>query len=473
MILGLPLIWYFIRSLVVVALGLSVVDHLSASPQGPISVDMTPPTEAAPSASVPTLGQEATLRLGETFVIAERGLKRIALGNGKILSAKRLERDQVLLMALQPGSTSLHLWYHDGTERRVLVQVHSGDEEQLLKDVRLWLGKSTHIETRIIGGKVVLEGRARNVQEAQKVKELAQRSPLIMNLVQQAGVEQMIAMEVRFLEVKKSALENIGVNWQKSTAGPLFGVVGDMRTNSRFRPASSGSIDASGAPNLTSNLPGTTSEPLLSKVSPFAMYFGLQSTLASAINLMEQKGDAIVLAEPILSCRSGGAARFLAGGEIPLPTTSPLGATSVQFKPYGIKFEISPTLTESGSISARVMTELSTLDPAIKVGDLPAFLSRQTETEVNLREGETLVISGLISEDKSKTLDKMPGLGNIPVLGKLFSSRDFRERRSEMVVFVTPRFISPNSDLNRSLTDRATHSLDQTKQRLYPRGENE
>ena len=471
MILGLPLIWYFLRSLVVVTLGLSAADQLSASPQGPISVDTTQSTGVAPSAS--TLEQETTLRVGETFVVAERGLKRIALGNGKILSAKRLERDQVLLMALQPGSTSLHLWYHDGTERRVLVQVHSGDEEQLLKDVRLWLGKSTHIETRVIGGKVVLEGRARNVQEAQKVKELAQRSPLIMNLVQQAGVEQMIAMEVRFLEVKKSALENIGVNWQKSTAGPLFGVVGDMRTNSRFRPASSGSIDASGAPNLTSNLPGTTSEPLLSKVSPFAMYFGLQSTLASAINLMEQKGDAIVLAEPILSCRSGGAARFLAGGEIPLPTTSPLGASSVQFKPYGIKFEISPTLTESGSISARVMTELSTLDPAIKVGDLPAFLSRQTETEVNLNEGETLVISGLISEDKSKTLDKMPGLGNIPVLGKLFSSRDFRERRSEMVVFVTPRFISPTSELNRSLTDRATHSLDQTKQRLNTRGENE
>ena len=471
MILGLPLIWYFLRSLVVVTLGLSAADQLSASPQGPISVDTIQSTGVAPSAS--TLEQETTLRVGETFVVAERGLKRIALGNGKILSAKRLERDQVLLMALQPGSTSLHLWYHDGTERRVLVQVHSGDEEQLLKDVRLWLGKSTHIETRVIGGKVVLEGRARNVQEAQKVKELAQRSPLIMNLVQQAGVEQMIAMEVRFLEVKKSALENIGVNWQKSTAGPLFGVVGDMRTNSRFRPASSGSIDASGAPNLTSNLPGTTSEPLLGKVSPFAMYFGLQSTLASAINLMEQKGDAIVLAEPILSCRSGGAARFLAGGEIPLPTTSPLGATSVQFKPYGIKFEISPTLTESGSISARVMTELSTLDPAIKVGDLPAFLSRQTETEVNLNEGETLVISGLISEDKSKTLDKMPGLGNIPVLGKLFSSRDFRERRSEMVVFVTPRFISPNSELNRSLTDRATHSLDQTKQRLTKRGENE
>ena len=276
----------------------------------------------------------------------------------------------------------------------------------------------------------------------------------------------MIAMEVRFLGLNSSVLENTGVNWQKSPAGPLFAAVGDMRANSRFRPASSGTLDSSGAAGVTSNLPGTTTEPLISKVSPFAMYFGLQSTLSSVINLMAQSGDAIVLAEPILSCRSGGAAKFLAGGEIPLPTTSPMGATSVQFKPYGIKFEINPTLTESGSISARVMTELSTLDPAIKVGDLPAFLSRQTETDVNLQEGETLVISGLISEDKSKTLDKMPGLGSIPILGRLFSSRDFRERRSEMVVFVTPRFISPGSELNQSLKDRADISLRQTRQRI-------
>jgi pilus assembly protein CpaC len=473
MILGIPIFWYLFRSIVALAFGFFTVKNLWAGmPElPPTGVGNT--SETIHAAAVKSIGQEISLLMGETFVIAERGLKRIALGNGRILSAKRLERDQVLLMALQPGSTSLHLWYHDGSERRVIVQVHSGDQEQLLKDVRLWLGKSTHIEARVIGGKVVLEGRARNVQEAQKVKELAQRSPLIMNLVQQAGIEQMIAMEVRFLEVKKSALENIGVNWQKSTAGPLFGIVGDIRTNSRFRPAASGTVDASGVPNLISNLPGTTTEPVVNKISPFAMYFGLQSTLTSVVNLMEQKGDAIVLAEPILSCRSGGSARFLAGGEIPLPTTSPLGATSVQFKPYGIKFEINPTLTESGSISARVMTELSTLDPAIKVGDLPAFLSRQTETEVNLQEGETLVISGLISEDKSKTLDTMPGLGGIPVLGKLFSSRDFRERRSEMVVFVTPRFISPNSDLNRTLTDRATQSLEQTSQRIHRKGSND
>lgn len=277
----------------------------------------------------------------------------------------------------------------------------------------------------------------------------------------------MIAMEVRFLEVKKSALENIGLNWQKSTAGPVFGVVGDFKTNQHYRPASSGTLDSSGVPGLVSNLPGTTAESsAVGRIAPFAMYFGLQATLASVINLMEQKGDAIVLAEPILSCRSGGAAKFLAGGEIPLPTTSGIGTTSVQFKPYGIKFEINPTLTESGSIAARVMTELSTIDPAIKVGDLPAFLSRQTETEVNLQEGETLVISGLISEDKSKTIDQLAGLGSIPIIGKLFQSKDFRERRSEMIVFVTPRYISANSPLNQRLTDRAQQRLERAEKQI-------
>lgn len=412
-----------------------------------------------------TLGnsQELSLTVGETHVLNEPDLKRIAVGSGKIVSVRRLDQGQILLLAQQQGSTTLHLWFRDGSQKRLFARVSPGGNEELLRDVRRWLGKKSSIEVKSLGGKVVIEGRAKTVQEARKIKELAERSPLIVNMVQQAGVEQMIAMEVRFLEVKKSALENIGVNWQKSAAGPVFGVVGDFKTNGRYRPASTGAIDTTGAPNLTSNFPGTTDAPLVGKVAPFAMYFGLQSTLASVINLMEQQGDAIVLAEPILSCRSGGAAKFLAGGEVPLPMTSSLGSSSVQFKPYGIKFEINPTLTESGSISARVMTELSTIDPAIKVGDLPAFLSRQTETEVNLQEGETLVISGLISEDKSKTVDKLAGLGNIPILGKLFQSKDFRERRSEMIVFVTPRFISAGSALNQELTNRAEQRLEDVK----------
>lgn len=121
----------------------------------------------------------------------------------------------------------------------------------------------------------------------------------------------------------------------------------------------------------------------------------------------------------------------------------------MQFKPYGIRFEIQPRVLENGVISATVTTELSTVDPAIRVGELPGFLSRMTETQVNLREGQTLVMSGLISEETSRVTDKVSGLGNIPVLGALFRSKDFRDKRSEMVVMVTPRFISPDDAFHR------------------------
>ena len=121
MILGIPIFWLFFRSLTVMAIGLLTLNNLwAAVPElSPTDVANTSETPAVTAAK--PLGAEIALLMGETFVVAERGLKRIALGNGKILSAKRLERDQVLLMALQPGSTSLHLWYHDGSERRVIV----------------------------------------------------------------------------------------------------------------------------------------------------------------------------------------------------------------------------------------------------------------------------------------------------------------------------------------------------------------
>jgi pilus assembly protein CpaC len=421
---------------------------------------------SASASSGPDLS-DLNIAVGETHLLSGLELKRIAVGNGKVISAKQLDQNQIILLGMRSGQTSIQFWFRDGTEKRMRVRVLHTDSEELAKEVRRWLGKKTTVEVKAVGGKVLIEGTAQNEKEAKKIHELSQRSPLIVNLVQQSGVEQMIAMEVRFLEVKKNAMENIGINWQKSTAGPVLGVVGDFKSNRHFRPASSGSVDSTGALDLISNLPGTTAEASsVGRIAPFAMYFGLQATLASAINLMEQQGDAIVLAEPILTCRSGGAAKFLAGGEIPLPTSSAIGSSSVQFKPYGIKFEINPVLTESGTIAARIMTELSTVDPAIKVGDFPAFLSRQTETDVNLREGETLVISGLISEDRSKTIDKLAGLADIPVLGKLFQSKDFRERRSEMVVFVTPRFISPGSELNERITNRANERLDEVQRRI-------
>ena len=184
------------------------------------------------------------------------------------------------------------------------------------------------------------------------------------------------------------------------------------------------------------------------------------------INLLAKNGDAVVLAEPRLSCRSGGSARFVAGGELPVPFASGLGTVSVGFKEYGVKFDVSPVASESGVIAAKIATEISAINFEIQVQDVPGLVKRRAETEVNLRENETLVIAGLLSEDSSKSIDKVPGLGELPILGKLFRSREFRDRKTDLVVFITPRFVDARSDTQRAAVERSERQLEQVRERL-------
>ena len=419
----------------------------------------SPPGTVVPP-TPPAADNTVTLPLAEAEIFRLPGLRRIVVGDGSMLSARPLEDGSVLLIGKKPGQTSILVWAdgYEGVRRPVVIR--SAEAQRLAQEVRAALGQSARtVDVNPVGDQLVLSGKAASPEQAERLKSLAERNAKLVNLTHAQGTEQMIAMEVRFLEVKKNALENLGVQWQTRMAGPMVGLVGDFKTNAQFRSTSDGLLNQ-GAPNISANFPGTEAAAWSPKVSPFALYFGLQSTLTSVIQFMEQQGDAVVLAEPILSTRSGGTAKFLAGGEIPLPVTSSLGASSVQFKPYGIRFEIQPRVLENGVISATVTTELSTVDPAIRVGELPGFLSRMTETQVNLREGQTLVMSGLISEETSRVTDKVSGLGDIPILGALFRSKDFRDKRSEMVVMVTPRFISPDDAFHR---ERQTWSEDQVK----------
>jgi pilus assembly protein CpaC len=159
------------------------------------------------------------------------------------------------------------------------------------------------------------------------------------------------------------------------------------------------------------------------------------------LHLLVQNGDAVILAEPKLAAKSGGTARFIAGGELPIPYSSGLGATSIAFKEYGIKFDFSPVSTSNGLIASKIAAEISAIDFEVQVNGIPGLTKRRAETEVNLRAHETLVIAGLLSEETSKNADKLPALGDVPVLGQLFRSRLFRDRRTDLVVFITPRFV--------------------------------
>jgi len=162
------------------------------------------------------------------------------------------------------------------------------------------------------------------------------------------------------------------------------------------------------------------------------------------------------LAEPELSARSGGEAKFLAGGQIPLPATSALGAGSVEFKDYGIRLTIKPNADNDGNISASISTEVSSIDPSVSVQGIPGFLTRQSESEINVKNGQTIVMSGLVNTDMSNDATKVPGISSIPVLGRLFRSDNFKSGRTDLVVLVTPTIVDPYSTITRERVDKAT-----------------
>jgi len=258
-------------------------------------------------------------------------------------------------------------------------------------------------------------------------------------------MEKMVQVKVRMIEFRKSALGKLGIDWSDSVAGPSFAAAGDVIGNNLFRPAAEG----------FSNLPNT--------VSPFSTYFGIASNISSRINLLASSGDAVTLAEPVLSCASGGSASFLAGGEVPYPTVGSNGQTTVQFKEYGIKLNVSPRIDDAGNVRTTVETEISQLDPAVSVQGAPGLLTRKAQTQVNVRSGQTIVISGLLTSESSKDVDRIPGIGNLPVIGNFFKSQNSRNSVSELVIFLTPEVIDPAAG---TLSEHDQGIFDESNERI-------
>ena len=405
----------------------------------------------AASAQVALPAIPVELHVGQVHLIRAGELRRVAVGNGKVIQATALDGGQVLVIPEAAGQSTLHLWAKDGTETSFAISVVPADANRLLAEIRAMLGETSRVRARIVGDKVVLEGSELSEEEAARMTEIARRYPQIVNLISRVGLERMIEMDVRMLEIRREALEDIGVRWSGSMQGPSFGVLGDLH---RSRPFQAGGAAAEAGLEVRS------------RVAPFATALGLASSITSVINLLVQSGDAVVLAEPRLSCRSGGSARFVAGGELPVPFASGLGTVSVGFKEYGVKFEVSPVASETGVISAKIATEISAINFEIQVQDVPGLLKRRAETEVNLRENETLVIAGLLTEESSNSIDRVPGLGSLPILGRLFRSRDFRDRKTDLVVFITPRFVGAGTDVQREAFERSTQRFEQAREQL-------
>lgn len=396
---------------------------------------------------------EIEMFVGESRVFPAPGVARIAVGSGQVLTASALEDDQVIMFANGVGTSTLFLWHRDGRHQRIKVTVAQGDTARIAREVSAFLSKIRNATVSVVGDKVIVEGDELSDADRDKIAELAKRYPQIINFTSPIGWEQMVMMDVKVVEFPKTELRELGLKWS-ATGGAAVGAV--------WRPTGRGNQDD----YIITTPAGPSGSPPISPIgegiplfpSSLSILTGINMGLNAQLNLLEQSGKASILAEPQLSTRSGYRASFLAGGEFPYSVATVNGVT-VQFKPYGIRLDIEPKVGTNGVIRAVVDSEVSSLDASITTTAGPALLTRRTKTEFNVRNGETIVLSGLLQRSMSMDIDKLPMLGDIPILGALFRSKRFQNKETELVVFVTPTVVNSRSAGLVDRIERATEQL--------------
>ncbi len=358
------------------------------------------PTRAG---QAPPLPDDVSLSVGETLLLMA-DVRRAALGSGRVVSFATPERGQLLLFGEAPGETTAELWLADGTQHRLRIRVREQDLTRRLAEVQELLAGSDGVRARLSGRFVVLEGSRAGAADRARAADIAALYPgEVLDFVGEVDWESMVQMQVRLVEVRRDQLHTLGLRWDAQAAGPTL---------------SAAAGDGHGGLSLRASL---------------------LSELTSRIDLLQQQGLAFTLAAPVLSCRSGDVARFVSGGEIPIPVTDGLGATDVQFKEYGLILQVRPHAGRDGTIHAEIDLELSQIDPSVRIGDYPGFIKRQTSTAFNVADGEAMAIAGLVMREQGRDRASVPGLGSLPVAGALFRSKRRQSRETELLVLISPR----------------------------------
>lgn len=398
---------------------------------------------------------EIDMFVGESRVFPAPAVARIAVGNGSILTASALDGKEVILFANGVGTSSLFVWSEDGRYQRIKINISPGDTTKFAREIAAFLTAIPNARTSVIGDKVVVEGDNLSDADLTKIAKLAEKYPQIIDFTNTVGWDQMVLMDVKVVEFPTSVLEELGLKWS-STGGAAVG--GIWSPFQRGTPAGPYQLNipagTSGAPISGANGAETVLPTSLNLIA------GINAGLGAQLNLLAQNGKATFLAQPQLSARNGATASFLAGGEIPYAVTTLAGPT-IAFKPYGVKLDIQPRVDRNNIIRAKIDTEVSSIDPSVGGGvSGPGLLSRKTKTEFNLRAGETLVLSGLLQRTQSTDIDKVPFLGDIPILGALFRSKKFQNKETELVVFVTPTIVDARSPGMVERIERTTERLE-------------
>lgn len=380
-----------------------------------------------------------------------REFAEVAVGNPEIADVVALTQSSVYVLGKQNGTTNLSFVDADGKMIAVLDIVVTHDIEAL-KAKLFELMPNERIEVRSAHGAVVLSGQVTNPGAVRQAMAVAEHyAPGNVTNMLTVGGSQQVLLNVRFAEVERSTFKQLGANVS------LVGLDG----NDVYSVAAGDGLSAEGfAAAAAQVLTGSYQLDVL-------------------IDALERKGMVRTLSEPNIIALSGDTASFLAGGEFPIPVaqaeSNGASTITVEFKPFGVGLDFTPTVIGRETVNLELATEVSTIDPSVSVVTsgltIPGLKVRRASTTVELKDGQSFAIAGLIQDDFEDTVRQLPGIGDIPVIGALLRSSGYRRNQTELVVFITVRLVEPASAAD--IQDPTQTALPPTEFELFLLGRTE
>jgi pilus assembly protein CpaC len=404
--------------------------------QAPTPVPANAPMEA---------GEPQTLHLlvGRSIVITSPArIKRVSIADPTIAEAIVVSPNQVLVNGKTPGGVSLIVWDESDQSQSFEVSIDI-DVLGLSQKIReVFPNEDVHLDTS--RDVVMLSGKISSKEIADKILEIVKGvTPKVTSLMQVPTTPNgEILLQVRFAEVNRSLINQFGLNILGLPGGKNVGTI----STQQFSP-----------PQLTtqngvSSTPSTGSAIGLSDLLNIFIYRP-DINLAATIQALQEQNVLEILAEPNLMTESGKDASFLAGGEFPFPILQSTGGTggfagiTIQFKEFGVRLNFTPTLTPDGLIHLKVKPEVSSLDftnaLTLQGFVIPALATNRVESDMSLTDGQSFAIAGLMDNRVTEQMQKIPGIGDIPILGKLFTSKSLNRSKNELVIVVTPHIVHP------------------------------
>jgi pilus assembly protein CpaC len=404
----------------------------------------------SPQASVQDAANDLVVAVGKSVLVdSARPVERVAIGSSEIAEATAVSRAEVMINGKAPGETTLIVWQAGGSRQFFNVKVHANTAvaadhlDALRRELRSeFPGQPLRVSAE--GGNVFLRGTVKDLESSDRAMQIASTAGKVVNLlyVNVPPPEPQILLKVRFASVDRTRGKSLGINVFSTGAGNTVGSV----TTQQFSPPSLSTTTSGGTD-------GTAATSVFN-VSSLLNIFLLRPdiNLGATIQALQTNGVLQVLAEPNLLTANGKQGSFLAGGQYPYPVVQGItgggtGAVTIQFKEYGVRLNFIPTITPRGTIRLQVAPEVSSLDlingVTISGFTVPALTSRKVNTEVELSEGQSFVIGGLLDNRETKNLSKMPYISDVPILGRLFQSMQVNRTNTELIVLVTPEIVNP------------------------------